>query len=51
VANQCPAKRILPAEEIAEAVALIGAGKLAAAVALAAQGGYPIVGSNEIERG
>jgi NAD(P)-dependent dehydrogenase (short-subunit alcohol dehydrogenase family) len=48
VADRCPAKRILPAEEVAEAVALLGAGDLAAAVALAARGGYPVTGSPEV---
>jgi NAD(P)-dependent dehydrogenase (short-subunit alcohol dehydrogenase family) len=48
VADHCPAKRILPAEEIAEAVALLGAGDLPAAVALAARGGYPVAGAAEV---
>jgi NAD(P)-dependent dehydrogenase (short-subunit alcohol dehydrogenase family) len=43
VAQKTPAKRILPAEEIAEVVARIGAGDLAAAASLAAAGGYPLV--------
>jgi NAD(P)-dependent dehydrogenase (short-subunit alcohol dehydrogenase family) len=43
VAEKCPARRILPAEEIAEVVALIGAGQLSAARDLAARGGYPII--------
>lgn len=43
VADRCPAKRILPADEIAETVALIGAGKLVEAAALAAEGGYPLI--------
>lgn len=43
VAARCPAGRILPAEELAEAVARLGAGRHADAVALAASGGYPIV--------
>jgi NAD(P)-dependent dehydrogenase (short-subunit alcohol dehydrogenase family) len=43
VADRCPARRILPAEEIAEAVALVGAGQLAAASDLAAIGGYPLI--------
>jgi meso-butanediol dehydrogenase / (S,S)-butanediol dehydrogenase / diacetyl reductase len=51
VAARCPAKRILPAEEIAEAVALIGAGDLPAAVALATRGGYPVIGGPEVPLG
>ncbi len=43
MAEKTPAKRILPAEEIAEAVALIGAGDLAGAARLAAAGGYPLI--------
>jgi meso-butanediol dehydrogenase/(S,S)-butanediol dehydrogenase/diacetyl reductase len=51
VADRCPAKRILPAKEVAEAVALLGAGDLAAAVALAARGGYPVIGGPELSGG
>jgi NAD(P)-dependent dehydrogenase (short-subunit alcohol dehydrogenase family) len=47
VADRCPAKRILPAEEVAEVVALLGAGDLGAAVDLAARGGYPVAGGPE----
>ena len=43
VAEKTPAKRILPAEEIAEVVAKIGAGDLAGAARLAAAGGYPFI--------
>ncbi len=45
VAERCPAKRILRTDEIAETVALIGAGKLLDATSLAAEGGYPLIGS------
>jgi NAD(P)-dependent dehydrogenase (short-subunit alcohol dehydrogenase family) len=51
VADRCPAKRILPAEEVAEAVALLGAGDLAAAVSLAVRGGYPVIGVPEVPAG
>jgi NAD(P)-dependent dehydrogenase (short-subunit alcohol dehydrogenase family) len=51
MADRCPAKRILPAEEVAEAVALLGAGDLTAAVALAARGGYPVIGGPELSGG
>ena len=47
VASKSPAGRILPAEEIAEAVALLGAGRVDDARALAARGGYPIAGTRE----
>ncbi len=50
IADHCPAQRILPASEIAEAVALLGAGQFEAAEALAKRGGYPIFGSKGIER-
>jgi NAD(P)-dependent dehydrogenase (short-subunit alcohol dehydrogenase family) len=43
VAQKTPAKRILPAEEIAEVIARIGAGDLAAAASLARTGGYPLI--------
>jgi 3-hydroxybutyrate dehydrogenase len=43
VAEKTPAKRILPAEEIAEVIVKIGAGDLAGAAALAAAGGYPLI--------
>jgi len=43
VAEKSPAKRILPAEEIAETVALLVAGESDAAANLAEQGGYPFV--------
>ena len=48
VASRSPAGRILPAEEIAEVIALLGAQNLAAAQALAAHGAYPILGSPEL---
>ena len=48
IASRSPAGRILPAEEIAEAIALLGAQDLAAAGALAALGAYPILGSPEL---
>ena len=48
VANRCPAGRILPASEIADAVALIGAGRLTEAVGLAARGGYPVIGTCDL---
>jgi NAD(P)-dependent dehydrogenase (short-subunit alcohol dehydrogenase family) len=43
VAESCPAKRILPAAEFAEIIALIGAGKHPEAIDLAATGGCQIV--------
>jgi NAD(P)-dependent dehydrogenase (short-subunit alcohol dehydrogenase family) len=43
VAQKTPAKRILPAEEIAEVIARIGAGDLAGVASLAAAGGYPLI--------
>jgi NAD(P)-dependent dehydrogenase (short-subunit alcohol dehydrogenase family) len=43
VASKCPAGRILPPEEVAEVIALIGEGRLAEAGALAGRGGYPLV--------
>lgn len=43
------AGRILPAEDIAQAVALLGALNFDAARALASRGGYPIVGSPELQ--
>lgn len=48
ISARSPADRILAAEEIAEAVALLGAQQFAAARALAEQGGYPIIGSPEL---
>ena len=50
IASRNPARRILPAEEIAEVIALLGAQNLAAARALAALGAYPILGSPELSR-
>ncbi|HET7844837.1 MAG TPA: SDR family oxidoreductase [Xanthomonadales bacterium] len=47
VASKSPAGRILPAEEIAETVALVGASRIDDARALAARGGYPIVGTGD----
>lgn len=49
IAGRSLAGRILAAEELAEAVDLLGAHKFDAARALAAQGGYPICGSTEFE--
>ena len=49
IAGRSPAGRILAADEIAEAVALLGAHEFEAARALAERGGYPIVGSPELE--
>jgi len=43
VAQKSPAKRILPANEIAETVALLTTGDVLGASALAAGGGYPLV--------
>jgi NAD(P)-dependent dehydrogenase (short-subunit alcohol dehydrogenase family) len=45
VASKCPAGRILPPEEIAEVIALVGDGRLADAETLAGQGGYPLIHS------
>ena len=50
ISDHCPAKRILPAGEIAEAVALLGTSQFEAAEALAKLGGYPIFGNNGSER-
>jgi NAD(P)-dependent dehydrogenase (short-subunit alcohol dehydrogenase family) len=47
LAEKCPAKRILPAEEVAEAVALLGAGDVEGAVRVAEAGGYPIIRGSE----
>jgi 3-hydroxybutyrate dehydrogenase len=49
IAGRSLAGRILAAEEIAEAVALLGAQQFAAARALAERGGYPMVGSPELQ--
>lgn len=43
LASHCPSGRILPAEEIAEAIALIGAGRVTEATQLAVAGGYPLI--------
>jgi NAD(P)-dependent dehydrogenase (short-subunit alcohol dehydrogenase family) len=43
VASKCPAGRILPPEEIAEVVAMVGNGQFAEADALASAGGYPLI--------
>lgn len=51
IASRSIAGRILPAEEIAQAVALLGALNFDAARALAERGGYPIVGSPELQSG
>lgn len=51
IAERSLAGRILAAEEIAEAVALLGALEFQAARALAERGGYPIVGSPELQSG
>ena len=48
IADRCPARRILSAEEIAEVVALISAGQFASAVTLADRGGYPVIGGPPI---
>ena len=48
IADRCPARRILSAEEIAEVVALITAGQFASAVTLADRGGYPVIGGPPI---
>jgi NAD(P)-dependent dehydrogenase (short-subunit alcohol dehydrogenase family) len=48
ISSRSPAGRILAAEEIADAVALLGTQQFDAARALAQQGGYPIVGSPEV---
>lgn len=50
IAQSCPAQRILPASEIAEAIALLGAGQFEAALELAERGGYPIFGNKGVER-
>jgi len=49
IAQRSVAGRILAAEEIAEAVALLGSQQFQAAQLLAARGGYPIVGSPELQ--
>jgi NAD(P)-dependent dehydrogenase (short-subunit alcohol dehydrogenase family) len=43
LADKTPAKRIVPAEEIAEAVAHIASGNSDAARELASRGGYPLI--------
>ena len=45
VAEKCPARRILESQEIAEAIAALVAGDVAAAVQLAEAGGYPLIPS------
>jgi NAD(P)-dependent dehydrogenase (short-subunit alcohol dehydrogenase family) len=47
LAAKCPAGRILSPEEIAETVALLGEGRLDAALALAEKGGYPLIHGSE----
>jgi NAD(P)-dependent dehydrogenase (short-subunit alcohol dehydrogenase family) len=47
VADKTPARRILSADELAEAVALLGTGDIAAALRLAEAGGYPIVSGRD----
>lgn len=49
IASRSSAGRILPAEDIAQAVALLGALNFDAARALAERGGYPIFGSPELQ--
>src|SRR5262249_46828311 len=43
VASKCPAGRILSPEEVAEAIAMVGEGRLDEADALARLGGYPLI--------
>jgi len=50
VASRSPAGRILPAAELAEVVSLLGRQRLDDALALARDGGYPILGSPELSR-
>lgn len=48
IERHCPSGRILAAEEIAETVAALGRRDVSAALTLAKSGGYPILGSTEV---